>query len=206
MSKRSATTNVEVQAIPYDEWDEYIAPMILKSRRMAKQMRRNGNEFYVGILAPKTIRGREGEEIREQDQIQLVSVKAEFDDLLYMRDKMLDHAREFITFAQMNENNDPHLPIILASAIEGRRSIETVSSFNYEYGRLVQKVGNHAASEKIRELLAEDNKQIQNLDNTDENEPFRVRAFNAILAAYRHPVTQHILWGQINNFISKLSG
>ncbi len=153
-----------------------------------------------------TIRGRENEEIREQDQIQLAGVKAEFDDFLYMRDKMLDHAREFITFARMIENNDPYLSIILASAIEGRRSIETVSSFNYEYGRLVQKVGNRAASERIRELLSKDNKHLHNLDNTDGDEPFRVRAFNSILAAYRHPVTQHILWGQINNFISKLSG
>ncbi len=206
MSKRTATANVDIQVIPYNEWEGFLAPMIEESSVMIEQMRQNGAAFYVGMLAPKIIRGRKGEEIAEQDQVTLASVKSEFDDLVSMRDKMVDHAREFITFAHMIENNDPYLPIVLASVIEGGKSIETISSFNYEYGRLVQKVGVNAANERIRDLLVEDNKQVQNLDNSDEDEPFRVRALNVIFAAYRHPVTQNILWGQINNFISKLPG
>lgn len=157
MVRRTVTADVEIQIIPYHQWDEYLAPMVEKSRSMAENMRQGGDSFYVRILAPKVIRGRKGEEVSAQDQITLASVVAEFDDDVSIRDKMVDHAREIITLSYAMGNNEPALPIALSALIEGKGLFEyNIGEFFLLYGRFEGSIGPENLISEMESLVGDD--------------------------------------------------
>ena len=204
--KKTATDQLNVTVIPYNEWDEYLNPMVTESSRIIEHKRQQGEEFAVSIVGPRVIRGRKDESVEEHDRIPMAGLKIEFDQKLSAKLRMVEHAREFITAAQMVDYNDPHLPGILASVIEGRNIIEFNGLFNYEYGKLEQKYGQEKAKAEFLRLLKDDNYQIQDVDDQSalNNESYRKKAWKILLGIYRNPATQQILWGQINTIISRI--
>lgn len=157
MSNKTVTKKVEIQVIPFHEWEKHLAPMMEKSKRMEETMRQSGEEFYLRILAPKVIRGRKGEEVGVQDQITLASVKAEFDDFVSIRDMMVDHAREIITLSLAIGINDPALPIALSALIEGKGLFEyNIGEFFLLYGRFEGSVKSENLISEMEKLVGDD--------------------------------------------------
>ncbi|MCZ0940676.1 MAG: hypothetical protein OXJ55_18675 [Caldilineaceae bacterium] len=106
--------NKDIKVIPQKDWDARIEERRQKSRRLANEIRENGDPLKVEILSTNVV--------KSGDEVQLASVVLELDEALAGKLEMIQKANEFVTAVYLNNGSySKNLLTVLEKTIRDER-------------------------------------------------------------------------------------
>ena len=116
MAKSTGYSEVDVTVIPQKSWDEMIERTRQKGIRMAEELREQGHDFKVSILAPRQVRGG--------DTVHLMGLRFDLDWKTSTRLEMVELARDLVTKSYSLGTLNPSVPTVLGAVVEGKGLFE----------------------------------------------------------------------------------
>ena len=112
MAKHTEYEDVKITVATEKSWNEMIKKIRQKGSQKAKELRKQGHKFKVGILAPRKVRGG--------DSVPLAGIRFDMDWKMTTRLEMIELAKDLITKSYFLGTLDHSLPTVLGSVIEGK--------------------------------------------------------------------------------------
>lgn len=151
------SSTISLHVMPEDEWRERLSEIMKSGDREARRMHDAGHTVgAVEILAPRVV---------HTDSVQMRAVTIPLDWRVSTRKDMLELGRDLLTKAHQIGSDDPALPAVLASIIEGSGLYAYgIGEFFELYGKFLQKYGLKMGRDietKMRELIGEDEQYLK---------------------------------------------